>query len=157
MFLSMIGVRALDAMPCVAALGAEVVTLEFAMEEAGVPAAQRPGALLGDWLALAACDALAISNSTFGFTASLMAQRAQEAAEDDGAAAGAAPPAAHFVRPCWLAGRLVPYDPWDARPVLTASPFERKLLAALRLQRAARAWLQARHSRRQAAAAAGSA
>lgn len=46
----------------------------------------------------------------------------------------------------------MPFNPWDARPLLTASPYERKLHAAKRVQRAVRGWLAARRGRRAVAA-----
>ena len=50
-------------------------------------------------------DRLAISNSTFSFTAAMLNQRS--------------PSSAHaFVRPVPDARALVPFDPWDSYPLL---------------------------------------
>ena len=55
---------------------------------------------LGDFAVLRAADLVAVSNSSFSFTATMLNETARV-----------------FVRPDPLARRLVPYDPWDA-PVL---------------------------------------
>ena len=54
-----------------------------------------------DYHLLAACDALAISNSSFSFSAAMLNERATE-----------------FVRPV-RAGRLLSFDPWDSEPGLS--------------------------------------
>ena len=60
-----------------------------------------------DWYTLTQCDVLAISNSTFSFTACMFNQR-------DGSLTGELPRyyRAHY------ADRMVPFDPWDAEPIL---------------------------------------
>lgn len=65
------------------------------------------GAALADWHFLSACDALAISNSTFSFTAAMLA---------DAGDADAQPFCA--VRPDPNAGALVAFNAWDAQPTL---------------------------------------
>ena len=64
------------------------------------------GAALADWAFLSRCDALAISNSTFSFSAAMLA--AQRRGGD----------AFLAVRPDPRARALVPLDPWDAPPTL---------------------------------------
>ncbi|MBV9463773.1 MAG: alpha-1,2-fucosyltransferase [Verrucomicrobiae bacterium] len=54
-----------------------------------------------DFYFLTRCDWLAISNSTFSFTASLLADRGHG-----------------FMRPDKVLKKLVPYDPWDSLPLL---------------------------------------
>ena len=55
-----------------------------------------------DFYALTQCDILLISNSTFGFAASMLNERATE-----------------FYRPRLSEKRLIPYDPWNAPLVFT--------------------------------------
>jgi len=57
-----------------------------------------------DWFLLGCCDLVAISNSTFGFTACMFNTRGRE-----------------YVRPDPVAGRLVRFNPWDAEPLLSPS------------------------------------
>jgi hypothetical protein len=54
-----------------------------------------------DFHLLAHADRLAISNSVFSFAASMLNERAT-----------------HFVRPVLREQRLVPFDPWDSKPLL---------------------------------------
>jgi hypothetical protein len=54
-----------------------------------------------DFHLLAHCDRLAISNSVFSFSAAMLNERAT-----------------HFVRPVLGEQRLVPFDPWDSKPLL---------------------------------------
>ncbi len=54
-----------------------------------------------DWFLLSQCDYLAVSNSTFSFSAAMLNERCRE-----------------FVRPNPLGGGLIPFDPWDAQPIL---------------------------------------
>jgi len=75
-----------------------------------------------DWLLLTQCDRLAISNSTFSFSAAMMNERCTE-----------------FVRPDPARNSLVPFDPWNAEPLLmlkhhTSAPGE--FVYRLRLARA---------------------
>ncbi|KAK4532313.1 hypothetical protein CCYA_CCYA11G3170 [Cyanidiococcus yangmingshanensis] len=60
-----------------------------------------------DWYVLTQCDVLAISNSTFSFTACMFNQ------QDDGVLGGKP----RFYR-AHYSQRMVPFDPWDAEPVL---------------------------------------
>ena len=57
--------------------------------------------LLGDFTMLRHADIMAISNSTFGFTASMLNEQGKL-----------------FVRPDNVEKKLVRYDPWDAEPLL---------------------------------------
>ena len=73
-------------------------------------------AFLVDFYLLTQADAVAISNSSYSFLASLLNTRAR-----------------HFVRPTLEDGKLVPFDPWDA-PVLMPRrlvPGEQQQLDAL--------------------------
>jgi len=54
-----------------------------------------------DFFILTQCDILAISNSTFSFSAALLNQRAK-----------------HFFRPDFIHEKLVSFDPWDSKPLL---------------------------------------
>ncbi len=54
-----------------------------------------------DYYALTQADALAISNSSFSFSAAMLNETARE-----------------FVRPSRSAGRLVSFDPWDSEPMM---------------------------------------
>ena len=54
-----------------------------------------------DYYTLTQCDVLAISNSSFSFSASMLNERAKV-----------------FVRPSKLAGGMVAYDPWNAMPMI---------------------------------------
>jgi hypothetical protein len=58
-------------------------------------------AFFPDWFMLTRCHALATSNSTFSFTASMVNETASL-----------------FVRPDLGRGALVPFDPWDSEPLL---------------------------------------
>jgi hypothetical protein len=72
------------------------------------PAWQGLGAgFFPDWYVLTQCDVLAISNSTFSFTACMFNQR-------DGSAVGGRP---RFYR-AHYSQRMIPFDPWDAEPIL---------------------------------------
>ena len=64
------------------------------------------GAALADWFALCRCDALAISNSTFSFSAAMLA------AHVAGDAAFVA------ARPDPRVGAMASFDPWDAPSTL---------------------------------------
>jgi len=68
-----------------------------------LPAAhlQRDAGFLPDWFMLTRCQALAISNSTFSFTAAMVNESASV-----------------FARPDPRANGLVPFDPWDSEPLL---------------------------------------
>ena len=78
--------------------------------------------LFADWWALGQADALAISNSTFSFTAAMLACPPRTPVEPNRPDAAAEPAVAHrFWRPDPEAGALVPFDPWDAKPLLTCS------------------------------------
>ncbi len=68
------------------------------------------GAAFADWFFLSRCDALAVSNSTFSFSAAMMAAAAAEERR----------PEQRFraVRPDPAAQALLPFDPWDALPTL---------------------------------------
>jgi hypothetical protein len=69
------------------------------------------GAALADWFALARCDVLAISNSTFSFSAAMLAT----AGAEEGSRC------ARAVRPDPAAQALVPFDPWSAPPTLNCA------------------------------------
>jgi len=56
----------------------------------------------GDWYTLTQCDVVAISNSTFSFTACMLNQRG---------------PRARFYR-AHYANKMVPFDPWNADPII---------------------------------------
>lgn len=62
---------------------------------------ERTGRFFPDWYLLTRCDALAVSNSTFSFTASMVNDRASR-----------------FMRPDPQVRALVPFDPWDSEPLL---------------------------------------
>jgi hypothetical protein len=68
-----------------------------------------------DWSLLTQCDVLAISNSTFSFTASLMNERARR-----------------FVRPTFDGSDLIPYDPWASEPLLMMEPSRSLVYEAVR-------------------------
>ena len=70
--------------------------------------------MLCDWAALRAADVVAVSNSTFSFSAALLAD-----------APRAAPDVARSWRPHPAQRRLVPFEPWDASPTLNAATFEK--------------------------------
>lgn len=61
----------------------------------------RPDPVVADFLGLAACDALLISNSTFSFAAAMLNEHAVQ-----------------FYRPASSAGQLIAFDPWDADVLL---------------------------------------
>ena len=65
----------------------------------------RAAGFFPDWYALTQCDVLAISNSSFSYSAALMNERAQR-----------------LVRPTFPRGDLQPFDPWDAEPLLFLPP-----------------------------------
>ncbi len=69
-----------------------------------------------DWHLLTQCDVLAISNSTFSFTASMFSDRGHQ-----------------FVRPTFCDNELVPFDPWQSEPVLFLPPQD-LLITELRQQ-----------------------
>jgi FkbM family methyltransferase len=54
-----------------------------------------------DFYLLSYCDAVAISNSTFSFVASLLNSQGQ-----------------YFFRPHLTAGKLIPFSPWNSEPIL---------------------------------------
>jgi hypothetical protein len=62
---------------------------------------QRDAAFFPDWFFLTRCQALAISNSTFSFTAAMLNDRASV-----------------FARPHPGSRTLVTFDPWDSEPLL---------------------------------------
>ncbi len=66
---------------------------------------QRDLAFFPDWYLLTQCDHVAISNSTFSFSACMFNERAGQ-----------------FVRPSPESGELEPFDPWDAEPLQFFSP-----------------------------------
>ena len=72
--------------------------------------------MLCDWAALRAADVVAVSNSTFSFSAALLA---------DAPRAAPPPDVARFWRPHPAQRRLVPFEPWDASPTLNAATFEK--------------------------------
>jgi hypothetical protein len=67
-------------------------------DDLGTPASLAP---YFDFLAMTRADALAVANSSFSFFAAML-----------NAKAGC------FVRPAAPRGGLVPFDPWDAEPLL---------------------------------------
>jgi hypothetical protein len=70
------------------------------------------------------CDALAISNSTFSFSAAMLASAAaapeshHRCSRSGGDANGSGRAAFRAVRPDPVQRTLVPFDPWDALPTL---------------------------------------
>jgi hypothetical protein len=66
------------------------------------------GAALADWFALCRCDALAVSNSTFSFSAAMLAAHA------------AAPGTFAAVRPDPRSGAMADFDPWIAPSTVNA-------------------------------------
>jgi len=60
-----------------------------------------------DFYFLSKCDIMAISNSSFSFAASMLNQNCRL-----------------FMRPHLRSGRLIPYDPWSANPILTDAMVE---------------------------------
>ena len=74
-----------------------------AFQNLGLPPThlQRDAGFFLDWGLLTRCHALAISNSTFSFTASMVNASASV-----------------FARPDPQARSLVPFDPWDSEPLL---------------------------------------
>jgi hypothetical protein len=66
------------------------------------------GVALADWFALCRCDTLAVSNSTFSFSAAMLAAHA------------ATPGAFVAARPDPRAGVMADFDPWDAPSTLNA-------------------------------------
>jgi FkbM family methyltransferase len=81
----------------------------------GASLAQLPPdlAFLVDFFVLSRADRVATANSSFSFVAALLNRRAR-----------------HFVRPDPAAGRLVPFDPWNARPLLDPPWFGRSAVTA---------------------------
>ena len=73
--------------------------------------------MLCDWAALRAADVVAVANSTFSFSAALLADAPRAAPPPDGAS--------RFWRPHPAQRRLVPFEPWDASPTLNAATFEK--------------------------------
>jgi hypothetical protein len=63
-----------------------------------------------DWYLLTQCDILAISNSTFSFTAAMFSEHGYM-----------------FMRPTFNDKELVPFDPWDSEPLLFA-PHQRWII-----------------------------
>jgi hypothetical protein len=76
---------------------------------------QRDAAFFADWYLLTRCQAIAISNSTFSFTASMLNETASI-----------------FMRPDPGARALVPFDPWNSEPLLFLPPAGNLLLEVLR-------------------------
>ncbi|HUI25391.1 MAG TPA: sulfotransferase domain-containing protein [Candidatus Kryptonia bacterium] len=62
---------------------------------------QKSGEFFPEWHLLSQCDAVATSNSTFSFTASMLNERARR-----------------FVRPNLYEQRLTRFEPWNAEPLL---------------------------------------
>ncbi len=62
---------------------------------------ERDARFFPDWFILSRCDAVAISNSSFSFTACMMNETGSV-----------------FVRPRFRQKELVPFDPWDSEPLL---------------------------------------
>lgn len=79
---------------------------------------QRTAEFFPDWYLLTQCDLMAISNSTFSFSAALLNHRAKL-----------------FMRPTFQSEDLVQFEPWDSEPSLFLEP-KRHLLCDL-LQRVA--------------------
>uniref|UniRef100_A0A7S0IWE8 Uncharacterized protein n=1 Tax=Calcidiscus leptoporus TaxID=127549 RepID=A0A7S0IWE8_9EUKA len=67
--------------------------------------------MLCDWVAIRSADVIATANSTFSFTAALLAF------EPRASAAGVP----RFWRPHPSERRLVPFDPWSSQPLLNAA------------------------------------
>jgi hypothetical protein len=86
------------------------------LRELDLPAAhvQKDADFLPEWFLLTRCHALAISNSTFSFTAAMMNETATV-----------------FVRPDPQMNALVPFDPWDSEPLLFLPPTGNLLLEVL--------------------------
>jgi hypothetical protein len=63
-----------------------------------------------DWFLLTQCDILAISNSTFSFTAAMFSEYGDQ-----------------FFRPTFEDEGLIPFDPWNSEPMLFA-PHEPRIL-----------------------------
>jgi hypothetical protein len=79
--------------------------------------ARAPG-FFADWYLLTQCDALALSNSTFSYSACLVNERARR-----------------FARPAFPDGSLADFDPWHSEPLLFLSaPRSLPALALLRLR-----------------------
>jgi hypothetical protein len=93
------------------------VTLPRALRNLDLPPThlQRDAGFFPDWYMLTRCDALAISNSTFSFTAALVNASASV-----------------FARPDPQARSLVPFDPWDSEPLLFLRPGGTLLMEVLR-------------------------
>ena len=66
------------------------------------------GGALADWFALCRCDALAVSNSTFSFSAAMLAAQAASSGASGFVAA----------RPDPRTGALTAFDPWNAPSTL---------------------------------------
>jgi hypothetical protein len=62
---------------------------------------ERDASFFPDWFMLSRCDSVAISNSSFSFTACMINETASV-----------------FVRPRFRHKDLVPFDPWDSEPLL---------------------------------------
>ncbi|HXJ84035.1 MAG TPA: hypothetical protein VMS64_35795 [Candidatus Methylomirabilis sp.] len=75
---------------------------------------QRDAEFFPDWFMLTRCHALAISNSTFSFTASM-----------------ANTTASVFARPDLPAKALLPFEPWNSEPLLFLPPSRNLLLEVL--------------------------
>lgn len=82
---------------------------------------QRKADFFPEWFMLTRCHALAISNSTFSFTASMLNETASV-----------------FMRPDPQANALVPFDPWDSEPLLFLPPSANLPLEVLKRLSAAR-------------------
>ena len=79
------------------------VELPSALREPDLPPShvEPDAAFFLDWFMLTRCHALAVSNSTFSFTAAMINEIASL-----------------FVRPELRRGGLIPFDPWDSEPLL---------------------------------------
>ena len=93
-----------------------------------------------DWWVMTQAQGLAISNSTFSFTAAMFSSGAGAVASTADTSSGytssgskpfQAAPLPRFWRPVPEAGALEPFDPWDAKPLLTCSA-EAAILHGLR-------------------------
>lgn len=95
-------------------------------------------ALFRDWWAMGQADVLAVSNSTFSFTAAMMNKVNREPLSchnTESVSAAARPrtlPYQRFWRPVPSACSLQPLDPWSAQPLLQCSDEERAALYGTR-------------------------
>ena len=89
---------------------AEAAPHQYAALVAGLGGGEL-AATQADWLLMTRCGSLAISNSTFSFSASMLASARAPGCDFDA-----------MMRPCPLARMLVPFDPWDSQPTLKKPP-----------------------------------